>query len=183
MKQWGIYLVIAASMFAAACDDDDDNGNNNDMIAEADKSFTEMAALSNRAEIELGGIAATRGSNDLVREFGQHMVDEHTGAQDELEDIADDYDNIDWPDGLDQKHQQIRDQLLNLSGYSFDSLYIASQVMDHEKADSLFQAGMQSTNTRIQSYATKYHPHIEMHLVKADSIHNVIIENNVDDGN
>jgi putative membrane protein len=178
-KHIWLFAVILASATWVACDDDDDDNDMN--LPTADKSFVEMAALSNMAEIELGQLAAARGTDSLVRAFGQHMVGEHTTAQSELEGIADDFDNIDWPDDLDEKHERIKDMLEDMNGYRFDSMYMASQVKDHMTADSLFTAGMNATqNARIKAYASKYHPHIEMHLEHADSIYNVIITNTPD---
>ena len=172
-----IYAVLLASAFAfTACDDDDDNIIDDDpSLNAADKTFLENAARANMTEIEFGTLPADKGSDSLVVAFAQHMIDEHTTAQDELEDIRDDYDNIDWPEEMDQEHLDIMSGLDTLEGYQFDSLYIASQVMDHEAAESLFQnASDNATETQIKSYAAKYLPHIQEHLSRADSVQSVL---------
>jgi putative membrane protein len=182
MKQKYFAFLLAGALLFSACDDDDDNANND--LTQTDRSFVETAARSNLAEIELGGLAASMGSAQSVRDFGAHMVEEHTTAQDELRGIADDFDNTNWPDELDDQHEQVRDQLMTMTGYQFDSMYMASPVMDHEMADSLFSAGMTRTsNSRVKEYAAKYHPHIEEHLQQADSIYRAIVAGNEDDGN
>ena len=181
MKQSYLALLFASALLISACDDTDDPDNN--ALNESDKSFTETAAMSNMAEIELGEIAASRGSEPMVREYGVHMMEEHTKAQQDLLDITEDFNNVNWPEDLDAKHQQLKDQLMTMTGYKFDSMYMASQVMDHEMADSLFQVGMtNTTNSRVKQYANMYHPHIQEHLEKADSILTVLLASGMSEG-
>jgi len=138
------------------------------------------------AEVNFGQLAVTKGSDSLVRAFGQHMVTEHTTAQDELKEIADDFNNVTWPTELDSAHREIREQLETLEGYSFDSLYMSTQVMDHEKTIDLFETEIsQGEEQRVESYATKYLPHIQEHYEQADSIRTVItdMQNNAANGN
>lgn len=176
-------MVMLASLVTwSACDDDDKNNDEEPVLPATDDNFVEKAALANMTEVNFGQLAAEKGTDPMVREYGEHMVNEHTTAQDELEEIADDYRNIDWPDGLDPQHQQIREQLEDLTGYSFDSLYIVSQVMDHQMAVDLFETEVSDgEEQRVKSYASKYLPHIQHHLEKADSIRNVLLTTTTDD--
>jgi putative membrane protein len=171
-RLWIYAAMFAATILWSACDDDEDGRSLND----ADETFVEKAALSNMTEIEFGQMAATNGNDQMVRDFGQHMVNAHTTAQNELRNIANDYNDIDWPEELDQQHQQMRQQLMNMTGYSFDSLYMKSQVMDHEATRTVFETEVNGgTEQSVKSYASKYLPHIEEHLQKADSIQNVLL--------
>lgn len=173
-NKW-IYAIMIASLCWVACDNDDDDKENKPSLNETDEAFVEKAALSNHTEITFGELASTKATDSLVRAFALDMVEAHTSAQNELKGIADDFNGIDWPDELDQNHKNIHSQLDSLEGYSFDSLYIHSQVMDHESAVAAFEtAATASTDARVKSYAGKYLPHIEMHLQQADSIKSVI---------
>jgi putative membrane protein len=172
MKGW-IYALALSMLSIASCDDDDDNNDNNinHDVDEADAMFAEKAALSNMTEIEFGNLATAKGTDSLVRAYGQMMVTEHTTALNELEDISDDYTNIDWPQSLDSTHQQIKQQLISLNGSEFDSVYISSQINDHQTALTLFQNESTSgKNQQLKNYASKYLPHIEEHLDRADSM-------------
>ena len=154
-------------VITSACDDDNDD---NDDLHETDRTFMVNAAMANKAEIELGAIAASKGQAEGVKMFGSLMVQEHQTALDELNEIADDED-VDLPNTLDQKHQQLKQQLLSLNGYTFDTTYIRSQIMDHEQAIELFEnEAAYGRERRIKEYANKYLPHIKNHLHKADSI-------------
>lgn len=169
-NKW-VYLIMLASLVWAACEDDDDNGDKKS-LNDTDEQFVEDAAMSNMAEIELGQLAVTKASDSLVRSFAQDMVDDHTQAQDELEDIANDFSGVDWPDDLNDDHQAIKDQLdSTAAGYSFDSLYIETQITMHQDARSALSAATtQATETRLKNYASKYLPVIEEHLSRADSL-------------
>lgn len=174
-KVWLYALMIASLIAWSACDDDDDD--NDRSLNDTDENFVEKAALANMTEVEFGKLAATNASDSSVKSFGQHMVTEHTTALNELKSISDNYDGIDWPSGMDQQHKDMHDQLMGMSGYAFDSLYIHSQVMDHQTTRDLFQSEVSGGNEqRVRSYASKYLPHIEEHLAKADSIQNMLAE-------
>lgn len=174
-NKW-IYAIMMASLLWVACNDDDDNLLNKPSLNDTDETYVETAARSNMAEIEFGELAVTKATDSLVKSYAQEMVDAHKTAQDELKDIADDFAGIEWPNDLDEGHDVIWDKLDDAKGYSFDSLYINTQVMMHEDARTAFQAAAtSSTQARVKAYAAKYLPHIEMHLEKADSIQAVIV--------
>lgn len=182
-NKWIFAIMMIASLSWVACDDDEDN-DDKPSLNDADETFVERAALSNITEIEFGELASTKANDSLVKAFGQEMVAEHNTAQSELKTIANSYDDVDWPDDMDQQHKDLYAQLNNLSGYSFDSLYMKSQVTDHQTTLAIFETGV-STGTveNVKSYANKYLPHIEAHYQKADSIENVIMTNEQTDGN
>ncbi|MGC1240660.1 MAG: DUF4142 domain-containing protein [Chryseosolibacter sp.] len=181
-NKW-IYAIVLASLVWVACDDDDETLDR-PSLNDADETYVEKAARSNMAEIKFGELAATKATDSVVRAYAQEMVTEHTTAQNELEEIADDFKGVEWPNDLDEGHDEIKNQLDEADGYSFDSLYISTQVMMHEDARAMFAtATTGSTEARVKAYASKYLPHIEMHLEKADSIQAAVTANGgTDDG-
>ncbi len=58
-------------------------------VTPTDQQFMLTAASVGTAEIDLGPLAATRGSSPEVRLFGEHMVAEHTRINAELTQLAD----------------------------------------------------------------------------------------------
>jgi putative membrane protein len=167
MKRW-IFGVLIGSLVAMSCDNDDDNKQS---LAQTDKTFVEGAALSNMTEVDFGNLALTKGSSEMVRDFAEHMIMEHTQAQTELRTLANNYGNVNWPNEMDAQHKQIKQQLEAMSGHQFDSMYMASQVNDHQMTLNMFQTEISSgTVQSVKSYATKYLPNIQMHFQRADSI-------------
>ena len=183
-NKWIYAILIAGALGWSACDDDDDNPIDEPELNTTDKTFVEFAAQGNMSEVEFGKLAATKGTNAAVKAFGEQMSSEHSTAQDELEDIADDFDNVDWPESLNDEHDSIMAELNEApAGYTFDTLYMKTQIMMHEVTAQKFStATTNTTNARVKAYASKYHPAIEMHLQKADSIQNAIITANASGG-
>jgi putative membrane protein len=174
MKLKGMMWIalLVGSLGWVACDDDDDDNNN--QLAQQDKNFIDMAAMGNQAEIELGQIAATRSTTPGIQAYGQKMVADHQPVLDELEDIADDK-NVTFRNELDAKHQTLKQQLNTLSGYSFDTAYINSQVRDHQLMITLYQTENTSgQDQQLKAHASKHIPHLQEHYVMADSIANTL---------
>src|SRR5687768_9926337 len=117
-NKW-MYAILIASLGWVACDDDDDNPLDRPNLNDTDETFVEVAARSNMAEIEFGELATTKGTDSLVKVYAQDLVDDHNAAQDELKELADDYGGIEWPNDLDEGHDEIMEQLNNAEGYSF----------------------------------------------------------------
>lgn len=163
-------VILMAGLMAAvltACDKDDDNGSN---LNATDEMFLTQVSMGNNAEIMAGGLAASKANAASVKSFGSLMVSEHTTAQIDLENLADDL-NRNLPDTVDAEHQALMQRLNSLSAAMFDTAYINSQLKDHQKMIDLFQNEINNgSHQSVKNYATKYLPHIQMHYNKADSI-------------
>jgi putative membrane protein len=171
-----LYLLTLVTACWTACDDDDNNENEN-ALRDADRNFVQKTAMANMIEVDFATIAVSRAHDSTVKVFANHMITEHNQAQTELREIADDFDNVDWPTSMDAQHQQIRQQLMTMAGHSFDSMYMTSQVNDHEMTLTVFENELDSgKNDRVKNYANKYMPHIEEHLEMADSIKNNLMQ-------
>ena len=71
-----------------------------------DKKFLKDAATGGLMEVELGKLAAQKGSSDAVKQFGQKMADDHRKANKELKQVAS-KDNIKVPDALDPSTSRV----------------------------------------------------------------------------
>jgi putative membrane protein len=162
-------FLLAGSFVIAvlsACDKDD---NENDMNS-TDQTFMTQVSIGNKAEIMAGQLAATKGTNAGVKAFGQMMVSEHGQAQSDLQALASSLGRT-LGDTVDAEHQALMTRLNSLTGRAFDTAYINSQVRDHQKTLTIFQAEVSSgNNNKVQNYANTYLPHIQMHLQMADSL-------------
>lgn len=135
-----------------------------------DATFVREAALANMAEVELGRLALQNASSTEVRNFGQHMIDDHGQAQSNLESVANQM-NLDIPDDLDQQHEQIAQQLSGLAASEFDRQFMDTMVRDHREVISKFEAraNAQPAN-EIQSFAIETLPKLRHHLQMATDI-------------
>lgn len=170
MRNWlTISIICLATM---ACDEE----HNDQALDETDRNFAEQAALANIIEMDFANIASAKASSEAVRNFATLMITEHTAAQAELRMILTDYNNVRWPEALDDQHQEVKRQLQNLSGYKFDSLYMASQVEDHQATITLFQHQQNNgRDSELTGYANKYLPGLHEHLHMAQSIYGFLL--------
>jgi putative membrane protein len=142
------------------------NGNNN--LSQMDRDFMTQASYANNGEVAAGGVAVVRAMDTAVKAFGAFMVTEHTAAQTELQAIAD---SIMLPTTPDSAHVMLVQKLQTLSGHTFDTAYVKSQVDDHKKALVLFeQEADYGGNTKLRNYAAANLPHLRLHLQLADSL-------------
>jgi len=167
-------LAFATCLFTGvvlvSCDDDDDDEGNNTELNDADENFMVRTSISNTAEVGTATLAITKATDPRVIAFAHHMIAEHSLAQAELKALGT---SVGYPvkDTLDPAHQTILAQLNTLSGRSFDSAYIHTQVMDHQATLTDFENELDNGRHRdVIAYAEKYRPHIEQHLTRSDSI-------------
>jgi putative membrane protein len=143
MRWMGFPAVALAATLAIACD----NGASRDMrgndptagtageartdVNRGDRDFVNDVAIASMAEIELGKMAAQRGTSPEVKRFGEMMVADHTKASEKLSAVATQH-NISVPTQLDDKHRDLRDKLSKLQGAEFDREYANAMVQGHE---------------------------------------------------
>ena len=59
-------------------------------LDQQDADFAKDAAIGGRFEVDMGKTAESKGQNQAVKDFGKHMVDEHSKANDKLTAVAKD---------------------------------------------------------------------------------------------
>lgn len=133
-------------------------------LSEAERKFMADAAQGGMAEVELGRMAAERGANPSVKQFGQRMVDDHTKAGDELKQLAA-RKGVTLPTEVNPEQKELRDKLSKLSGAAFDREYMKAMVEDHEKVVKAFQdeAG-DGADSDVKAFASKTLPTLQQHL-------------------
>jgi len=137
-----------------------------------DKKFVKDAVMGGLTQVELGKLAAQKGSSDAVKQFGQQMVDDHTKANDELKSVAS-AQSFDIPASLDSKHQALVNKLSKLSGPAFDKAYTKNMVKDHEQDLREFQNEAQNGNNQaVKEFAGKALPILKEHLAMAKDMNN-----------
>jgi len=134
------------------------------------EGFAKKAALGGMAEVELGRLAAEKGSNASVRQFGQRMVDDHSKANEELRNAARE-EGITLPTQIDESTRRTKEHLSKLSGVAFDKAYMKDMVTDHEKDVAEFQkASKAAEDSPVKSFAAKVLPTLEDHLKQAREV-------------
>jgi len=141
------------------------------MGAKADRTFASQAAISGMAEVELGKMAAEKGSHAQVKSFGEQMVTDHTKANDELKGIAT-AKSMTLPAKLDAKHEAVRARLAKLTGAEFDRAYMQAMVTGHEAvATAMKTEASRGSDPELKAFAAKTLPVVQGHHKMAQDIH------------
>jgi putative membrane protein len=139
-------------------------------MAASDRKFVMEVARGGMAEVELGKLAAEKGSSDAVKQFGKRMADDHGKASAELKKFADKK-GLTLPTDLDPKHKQLRDRLAKLNGADFDKAYANEMVKDHKKDVADFKREAKAAkDPDLKSWAGKTLPTLEDHLKQAQDM-------------
>jgi putative membrane protein len=135
-----------------------------------DQTFVQQAAIGGLAEVQEGHLAVSRAQAADVKQFGQHMVDEHTPNNKELMALAEQK-GVTLPPALDAKHANAVAALQKDSGAAFDKAYIAGQITGHEEMASLMQSEIQSgSDSDLKAFAQKTLPVVQEHLRMAKQV-------------
>jgi putative membrane protein len=132
-----------------------------------DKLFVRQAAIGNQAEVELGQLARKKAASQPVRDFAQHMVDDHSKSGDLLRKLGRGA-NANITKELDPEHQAVRAKLEQTSGKDFDIAYMGSMIQDHQRTANLLQWQISSgQNEPLKKYAADTLPDVMEHLEMA----------------
>jgi putative membrane protein len=134
-----------------------------------DQRFVKEAGAGGLAEVDLSKIAQKSG-NPEVKNFADHMVQDHSKANQELVTIASSL-GIDVPKALDAEHQRLSQKLAGLHGKALDEEYMRAMVEDHNKAVMLFQAeDRPDQNPELKQFAQKTLPILQTHQKMAQEL-------------
>jgi putative membrane protein len=147
-------------------------GQQNGKLPQVDRDFVSTAAEINMAEMRLGKLAQERGTAAAVKELGQRLADDHTKFNAELRKIAESQQML-LPSKLDEKHQDLLDQLSKVNGATFDANFARDMIKGHEHAIQKFEAEIKDgQDPTVKSLAEKWLPALRQHLQMARNIVN-----------
>lgn len=134
-------------------------------LSSEDRDMIEDLAEANLAEIETGRLALSKSQNPRVREFAQKMIDDHSTAQQELQQMAQ-AKGMTLPQETDLAHRTVAGALRLLSGETFESQYINRVGMDdHQRTVELLQKAQgQAKDTDLKAMAGRMLPVVQGHL-------------------
>jgi putative membrane protein len=139
-------------------------------VAQQDLEFAQEAAAGGLKEVTLGKLAQQQAKNEQVVQFGQHMVEDHSLANETLTSIAEDK-GIQLPQELPADAQQKYEELQQLSDAEFDTAYMDEMVQDHEKTIELFEQQAESgEDAALRGFAEETLPTLREHLEMAKQV-------------
>ena len=134
---------------------------------EDDSEFLVDQAEVNLAEIEIGKLAQTKGTNPEVKKFGKMLVDDHTKAASEVSALAQ-AKNFTLPTSLTEDGQEEYKKLNEKSGADFDKKFADMMIDGHEKAiNKLEKASKDAKDADVRTWASNNIAGLTAHLEHA----------------
>lgn len=137
-------------------------------LSKAEQKMMRDMAHANLSEIATGELALKQSQNDEVKAYAQKMIDDHTTAQKELEQLAQSK-GVTLPTEPDAKHKAAMKAMSVLEGEKFDKMYMAQGgVRDHKNTHELLTKAQKSAkDPELQAHVKKVTPIVEQHLTMA----------------
>jgi putative membrane protein len=133
-------------------------------LSSGDLKFVDKAAQGGMTEVKLSELALTKASDTEVKQFAQHMIDDHSKANAELTNLAQTK-GVTAPTELDSHHQKMVDELAATSGGDFDAAYVKDMVKDHTDTVDMFQKfAERGDDNDLKTWTAKTLPTLQMHL-------------------
>lgn len=127
------------------------------------QEFTTKAASGGLFEVESSKLAQDKAKRQEVKTFAKKMIDDHTKANKELEQVAQKA-GVQVPRQMEPNHKAMVDKLKNAQSGQFDQAYIQAQDQAHQESIELFRNFSKSgQNEQLKQYATKTLPVLEKH--------------------
>jgi putative membrane protein len=140
-------------------------------VASRDTRFLNDAAQSNLMEEQLGRLVAEKSANASIKQFGQKLVQDHSAANQQLAQIAQNK-SVTLPTQLDRRHERAIDRLKALSGNEFDRTFLRDTIRDHERdVREMERESKSGTDSQFKEYASTQLPIIQQHLSQARSLY------------
>ncbi|MBN8904130.1 MAG: hypothetical protein BGO51_26005 [Rhodospirillales bacterium 69-11] len=139
-------------------------------ISQTDRNFVVQAATGGFAEVDLGRLAAQKGTTSAIKQYGQRLVTDHSQANEELMQIADEA-GIELPTEMDRRTASTLQRLRGTTGTGFDQAFIQRMIADHQRDIQLFRKEAQSgSDPTIKGFAQRYLPILQVHLQMAQGL-------------
>jgi putative membrane protein len=155
MKRIIALVLVSAPLAALAASD-------------PDSAFYKNVAEAGIAEVDAGNLAAQKGTNQEVKDFGAMMVKDHSAANEKLKSLAASK-NIDLPTSASVGEMAEKAKLDVLSGDTFDKSYIKGQLADHRAVIKMFRKEIASgQDAEAKAFAQATLPTLRKHLQAAE---------------
>jgi putative membrane protein len=165
-----LLLLTAMPISAAQQTADKQKQTSTSSMSKSDQRYFDDLARANLAEIQSGKLAQSKTSSAEVKQFAQHMIDDHGKKFDEQRTLAR-AKNIALPAAPEDKHKDAMKKLERLSGAQFDRAYMEQMVKDHEEAVRLVQnIATKADDPELKAAGQKALPDIQKHLEMAKSL-------------
>jgi len=139
------------------------------LVGKSDEQFITKAAQGGMMEVEVGKLAQEKGSSNEVKELGKKLEQDHSKANDQLKQLAENK-NVPLPTDMGAEKAAV-EKLRALSGDQFDKAFLKMAVKDHKKDINAFQKETNNAmDSDVKEFASKTLPTLQEHLKEAEQL-------------
>ncbi len=167
-----IMMCVTVMALVAGCQSSAEQlgGKSSPNLPPGENHFLKTIANANQAEIEMSQIALNKSQSAQVRQFAQHMIDDHTQATAQVQQLASQK-GFELPTQLDTLHRGMVDEVAARSGTDFDRTFIQDQVRAHQDTiDNTEREADNGSDPDVKALAQKLLPTLRMHLQMAKNV-------------
>ena len=137
-------------------------------LSKGDQKIVMDMAQANMAEIASAKMAQGKTQNAELKTFAQQMIDDHTKALTEVQQLAT-AKGVTLPTEVDKRHKAMADKLAAMSGDAFDKAYLAQcGVAEHRKMHGMLaSAAKKARDPELKALAGRIQPTVEQHMKAA----------------
>jgi len=167
MTVWGALSVSAADNTTTSSAGSTTATSSGAKLDHRDTAFIKDAAQGGLAEVEMGRMAETQAQNPQVKQLGQRLVQDHTTANQQLMQIAQQA-GVNVPSDTNRKETHMENKLQGQTGAAFDKAFVEHALTDHEKDIRKFEKASQDTkDPQLKAWIDKNLPILRQHLEMA----------------
>jgi len=120
--------------------------------------------------VELAQDAVSHATNADVKSSAQKLVDDHTKANQELEQFGTSH-GVTATAEVEAKAKEAKERIMKLTGKSFDQAFVKQMVDDHTSTIKAFEnESKNGTDTDLKSWVDKTLPTLRDHLKMAQDL-------------
>jgi putative membrane protein len=137
-------------------------------VSNDDRDIMQDLAHAHHAELESARLALEKSKSERVRQFAQQMIDDHSQAQMDLQQLAQ-LKGVKLPQEASLAHKALTTALRLLSGDVFDRQYMARMgINDNERTVELLQSAKKNArDTELRALLERQLAMVETHLMVA----------------
>ena len=141
-----------------------------------DEELLHVARTANLGEVQQAQVAVQRADDFAVLEYAEEMVEDHSEAVSEAQEIEQEEGLVPEPNPVSQVLQNESTQILatlqTASDEEFDLVYMNSQVAVHQEVLTLLEDVLipEADNVELEDYLLDMREDVQEHLQMAESI-------------
>jgi len=146
-----------------------ENGSGISLVEDEVADFLIKSADARMMDAQVGLLAIEKGSNSMIRDFGQRMMNDHSVLLEKIKKLAIQR-NISLPDQISHRKVDVHRNLSDEDGREFDRTFIKMIIADHERDLKLFKKAADYNDPDVSAFAKRYLSLIQADLQKIKKI-------------